>query len=112
MSLVGFAYETHAGIRLGIDGDGGHAEAVRGPDYPAGDLAAIGNQNLFEHRPYIRKRPNRGCRGIGAFSVAPKARPSTSRVWSGSMIPSSQSLAVAKNGLPSSSYLCRIGALK
>jgi hypothetical protein len=43
---------------------------------------------------YMRKTPNRVL-GIGAFSDALMARPSTSRVWAGSMIPSSQSLAVA-----------------
>ena len=39
--------------------------------------------------------PKRGFSGIGALSAAAKARPSTSRVWAGSMMPSSHSRAVA-----------------
>ena len=49
---------------------------------------------------------------MGALSVAAKAKPSTSRVWAGSMMPSSQRRAVAYQGLPSSSYFWRTGALK
>ena len=45
-------------------------------------------------RSHIRNTPKRGF-GIGAFSEAEIASPSTSRVWAGSMIPSSHSRAVA-----------------
>ncbi len=44
---------------------------------------------------HIRNTPNCARSGIGAFSVADSARPSTSRVWAGSMMPSSHSRAVA-----------------
>jgi len=44
---------------------------------------------------HILNTPNVARSGIGAFSVAEKARPSTSRVWAGSMMPSSHSRAVA-----------------
>ncbi len=45
-------------------------------------------------RHHILNTPN--CvSGIGAFRLAEIARPSTSRVWTGSMMPSSHSRAVA-----------------
>ena len=44
---------------------------------------------------HILNTPNCGRSGIGAFSDAAKARPSTSRVCAGSMMPSSHSRAVA-----------------
>ncbi len=57
---------------------------------------------MARHRhPHILNTPNCGRSGIGAFSVAAKARPSTSRVCAGSMMPSSHSRAVACQGLPS-----------
>ena len=43
---------------------------------------------------YIRNTPKRGPSGTGALRQAAKARPSTSRVWAGSMMPSSHSRAV------------------
>ncbi len=51
-----------------------------------------------ERRPrrrHMRKTPKRGS-GMGAFRLAESDRPSTSRVWAGSMTPSSHSRAVAK----------------
>ncbi len=45
--------------------------------------------------PHILNTPKR-VSGIGAFSEAEMERPRTSRVWAGSMMPSSQSRAVAK----------------
>ena len=36
-------------VRLGIDRNGLDPQAARGLDDPAGDLAAIGNQNALEH---------------------------------------------------------------
>lgn len=49
---------------------------------------------LICHTHHIRNTPN-VVSGIGAFSEALIARPSTSRVWTGSITPSSQSRAVA-----------------
>jgi hypothetical protein len=36
-------------VRVGEDGDRGHAHATRGADHAAGDLAAVGDQDLIEH---------------------------------------------------------------
>jgi len=58
---------------------------------------------VFRSGHHIRNTPNAGRSGIGALSVAAKASPRTSRVWAGSMMPSSHSRAVACHGLPSSS---------
>ncbi len=49
----------------------------------------------YRHLPHIRNTPNAARSGTGAFSVAANASPSTSRVWAGSMMPSSHSRAVA-----------------
>jgi len=46
-------------------------------------------------RHHIRNTPKRAASGTGAFSVAAKAKPSTSRVWAGSTMPSSHNRAVA-----------------
>ena len=59
-------------------------------------------QRASQHR-HILNTPNCGRSGIGAFSVAAKASPSTSRVCAGSMMPSSHSRAVACQGLPCAS---------
>ncbi len=45
--------------------------------------------------PHIRNTPKRAPSAIGAFSDAASARPSTSRVCGGSMMPSSHNRAVA-----------------
>jgi hypothetical protein len=54
---------------------------------------------VIRHR-HILNTPNCGRSGIGALWQAAKARPRTSRVWAGSMMPSSHSRAVACQGLP------------
>ena len=48
--LVGHGDMQRAAIRVGIDGDGRNAELLRGLDDPAGDLAAIGDQDFLEHQ--------------------------------------------------------------
>ena len=50
--------------------------------------------------PHILNTPKLARSGIGAFKHAANARPSTSRVCAGSMMPSSHSRAVACHGLP------------
>jgi hypothetical protein len=71
--------------------------AARGADDPAGDLAAIGDE---ERGSAITSGTRRSAAlGIGALSGA-NARPSTSRVCAGSMMPSSHSRAVACRGCP------------
>ncbi len=69
-----------------------HAHAAAGADDAAGDLAAIGDQDLA-HR-YILYT---GARPVARGSLAASARhrPITSRVCSGSIMPSSQSRAEA-----------------
>ena len=47
--LVGEVDVARAGVGFGIHGHGFHAQAPRGRDHPAGDLAAVGNQNFLEH---------------------------------------------------------------
>ncbi len=82
------------GIGLAEDGDGGDTHPPRGADDADGDLAAIGDEDFAEHHHHIRNRPNL-VGGIGACSAALKARPRTSRVMAGGMMPSSQRRAVA-----------------
>ncbi len=43
-------------IRLGIDGDRGHAHPAAGPDHPTDDLSPVGDEQLTYHRgdPKIR----------------------------------------------------------
>ena len=50
---VGHLHMQGIAIRLGIDRDGLNTHAARGFDDPAGDLAAIGNQDSLEHCPTI-----------------------------------------------------------
>ena len=47
--FVGHANVARIGVGVGIDGDGGDAHPARRLDDPAGDLAAVGDQNLAEH---------------------------------------------------------------
>ena len=62
--LVGHGDMQRAGVGVGMDGDGGDAHAPRGADDAAGDLAAVGDQDLVEHRfssggglDTVRERP-------------------------------------------------------
>ena len=52
-------------VGFGIDGDGLDAHAARGLDHPAGDFAAIGDQNFLEHR--LPTRGKRTLSGWGRF---------------------------------------------
>src|SRR3546814_15696736 len=80
------------GVR--IDRDGAYGHFARGADDAAGDFAAIGDEKGLEHRHHILNTPN--PRSLtGAFSVVVKTSPSTSRVCTGSMMPSSHNRAVA-----------------
>ena len=51
--LVSLAHVQGAGVGLGIDGDGAQAHAAGGAEHAAGDLAAIGDQDGFEHGPFL-----------------------------------------------------------
>ena len=84
-------------VRLGIDRDRRNAEPPRGSNNSAGNLTAIGDQDFGKHHRlwrYMRKTPNR-VGSIGALSAAERESPKTMRVSDGSMIPSSQSRALA-----------------
>lgn len=61
---------------------------------PALLFKQILNGVYFNPLDYIRKTP-KVVSGTGAFRLALMARPSTSRVWAGSMTPSSHRRAVA-----------------
>jgi len=52
--LVGLAHMQGVAVGVGIDGDGGDAELFRRPDDAAGDLAAIGDEDLLEHFSFPR----------------------------------------------------------
>ena len=47
--LVGLAHVQGVGVGFGMDGDGAQAHAAGGAEHAAGDLAAIGDQDGFEH---------------------------------------------------------------
>ena len=49
MCLVGHLNVPGAGVGLRVDGDGGHTEALGGAHDPAGDLAAVGDQQLSKY---------------------------------------------------------------
>ena len=52
--LVGHRDMQRVGVGVGVDGDGAHAQAPRRADDAAGDLAAIGDQDLGEHRSSLQ----------------------------------------------------------
>ena len=52
-------------IGVGIDGDGLDTQATRGLDDPAGDLAAIGDQNPLEHALDRSRKPLSRLCGAG-----------------------------------------------
>ena len=88
-------------IGVGIDRNGLDAHLARRLDDAAGDLAAVGDQDLGEHQGglghgagHMRNTPKRVSRA-GALRLADKARASTRRVSAGSMMPSSHSRALA-----------------
>ncbi|MCW0416072.1 hypothetical protein NB689_001826 [Xanthomonas sacchari] len=48
--LVGQAHVARVAVGIGVHGHGGDAELAAGGDHPAGDLAAIGDEDLVEGR--------------------------------------------------------------
>ena len=90
--VVGGAHVRRLAVGVGVDRDGGEPLGAAGAGDADGDLAAVGDQ----HAPHghMRKTPQ-VVRGTGACSAAASARPSASRVSSGSRMPSSHSRAVA-----------------
>ena len=93
--LVGDAHVARAGIGLGIHRQRGHSHAPRGARDAADNFAAIGDEEPAEHaRAHIRNTPKRVA-GVACAAVKARANPSTRRVSSGSMTPSSQRRADA-----------------
>ena len=97
--LVGERDVHRVAIGLREHRDGAQPQALGRAHDPAGDLAAIGDQELVEapgeQGRHILKMPKRVGSGGGAFMPAASASPSTVRVSAGSMMPSSQRRAVA-----------------
>jgi hypothetical protein len=52
--LVGELHVLLVAVGLGVDSDRFEAELTAGAQHPQGDLAAIGDQDLFEHRGSTR----------------------------------------------------------
>ena len=56
--LVGERHMQAAGIRVGVHGHSAHAESPSGRVDAAGDLPAIGNQDLPKHGQFAQKSPD------------------------------------------------------
>ena len=81
-------------ICLRVNRDRFDPKPPRRPSDPAGDFTTIGDQQRTKHPRHIRNTPKRvSCSGL--FSAAESDSPSTRRLSAGSMIPSSQSRALA-----------------
>lgn len=86
---VGLGHVRRGGVRVGVDGDGSHAQPPAGGEHPAGDLAAVGDQHSSDHGAHIRKTPKFDVPLIGPLAMADRHIPSTVRVSRGSITPSS-----------------------
>ena len=81
--LAGYGDVQRVPVRIRVDRDGADAEPVRGAHHPAGDLAAVGNEELAEHQ----RRPPRaggGLRSVGRITCGTRrsASPRSARsVW-------------------------------
>ena len=81
-------------IGIGINRDRADPHGTGGADHAAGNLAAVGDEDFSEHCHHILNTPKR-VSSIGAFIAAASDNASTSRLLRGSMMPSSQSRALA-----------------
>jgi hypothetical protein len=65
VGLVGETDMKRIAVELGVDRDRRNLELAAGPDDPYGDLTAVGDEHLVEHRPsFLASCPN----GAGAAS--------------------------------------------
>ena len=97
-AAVGVQDVRRAGVGFGVDGDRADAHGAGRTDDPSSDLAAVGHQECADPghgRPHIRNGAKLSAPATGAECVADRARPSTVRVWRGSITPSSHSRPVA-----------------
>ena len=92
---IGFLHMQRLRIGVRIDSNCADTHFSGRADNPASNLAPIGDEERLDYLAHIRNTPKRGASSTGALSAAAKARPSTSLVCAGSMIPSSHSRAVA-----------------
>ena len=92
--FIGRRDMQRVGVGLGIDRDRADAQALGRAHHAASDLAAIGDEDFVEQFGHIRNTPN-DVFSIGALRLAEIASASTRRVSAGSMMPSSQSRALA-----------------
>ena len=95
--LIRHAHMQCLRIGIGIDRDGADTHCPRGADHAAGDLATVGDEEGLDHGclHHIRNTPKSARAAIGVSRQASSARPSTSRVCTGSITPSSHRRAVA-----------------
>ena len=54
VGLVGEAHVLRVGVGIGEHGHGADTEPARGADHPAGDFAAVGDEDFFKHRFWPR----------------------------------------------------------
>ena len=64
MRFVGEAHVLRIGVGVGEHRDGADAEPARGTDDPAGDFAAVGDEDFVEHQKFSPS-PSRGGPGRG-----------------------------------------------
>src|SRR3982074_3029811 len=102
----GAGMEYGGTVGLGINRNRAQPHRLCGMDHPAGDLAAIGDQECAKPpvlfgaiHHHILNRPKR-VGSIGALAAAESPRPSTSLVSAGSSTPASPSRARGGVGWP------------
>ena len=87
--MVGLGHERQPRVGVGVDRHRLDAEAPAGGEDPAGDLAAVGDEQSVDHPAHILKTPKPSAPLISVFSMTLRQMASTVRVSRGSMTPSS-----------------------
>ena len=78
-------------VGVGVHGDRLDAEAAAGGEDPAGDLAAVGDEQSVD-LGHVRNTPKRSVPTTGLLAITDRQMPSTVRVSRGSMTPSSYNI--------------------
>ena len=81
-------------VRIGIHRDGRDPETLGSAHDPTCDFSAVGDDELLEHR-HVRNTPKRASTSVCSRDTRSRASPTPRRVSGGSMMPSSQSRALA-----------------